>query len=68
MGLPSRDELAKRTRTATEQLRRLQEASNAFFKAWEAVELEERTIAADLSAYVDKTKLKRIHDVIHSSQ
>jgi hypothetical protein len=68
MGLPTAEELANRTTAAAEELRRLQEASDAFFTAWEAIEQEGKNIEANLAAYVDKEKLKRIHDVIHASQ
>lgn len=68
MGLPTAKALAGRKAIAEEQLRRLREASDAFFRAWEAIEQEEHALQEELSAYVDKQKLKRIHDTIYASQ
>jgi hypothetical protein len=66
MGLPTAKEVKQRTAVAEEQLRRLEEASAAFFSAWEDIAREEKHLAKELSAYVDKAKLKNILDTIHS--
>ncbi len=67
MGLPTSNELTMRQKTAQKQLQRLRETSEAFFVVWEELEKEGQHLTRDLSVYVDKFKLKHIHDKIHTA-